>query len=516
VINHAMETASLLVVSSDSAVLRPLWSMKEPNCWRLEIVAHAWEAVDKVQSGMSLDLLVLDLPQGDAEGLHILHWLRRLRPSLPIILIGHSDDGDRKQESMRMGARDYLVRPLDDVELEAVIQRNLSVTHEATEADITSDDIEPVSNGSFFIGVSPIMRKLRAQAALLAETDAPVLIIGEDGSGKETTARLVHRLSVRSGFEFAKVNCAALPGDLLEKELFGYEKISTTAPTRTKRGKLELCTKGTILLDEITEMPPDLQSRLLQVLENKRFVRPGTSTYVEVDVRVLAASPFNVDRAISENRLREDLYHQLRTYTIHVPPLRERKDELPCLSRHFMHRLAKNYGLSPRELSPAIIEAWQAYHWPGNLRELEHSVKRYLMVGDKELAFQDGHSDPKRGANGVTVTKSQSMNHVAPLPSDSLDSLDGVPGFRSLRSLLQSVKSETEKNAIAATLEKTGWNRKAAARALKVSYRSLLYKIEQYHMVSSDSTLLPPGKGPKNTAAGLNNNGQTEWAQVGK
>lgn len=479
--NNAIEIASLLVVSSDSAVLRPLWSMKESNCWRLEIAANAWEAIDKVQSGRTLDLLLLDLQQGAGEGLHILHWLRRLRPALPIILIGYPDDVDRKQELIRMGARDYLVRPFEDHHLEMVIQHSLSAACEATETEITSDDVEPVSNGSFFIGISPIMRELRTQAALLAEVDAPVLILGEVGSGKETTARLIHRLSVRSGFEFAKVNCAALPGDLLERELFGYEKTGTAASARIKTGKLELCTKGTILLDEITEMPSGLQSKLLQVLQNKRFIRPGTSAYIEVDVRVLAASPTNIDRAISEHRLREDLYRQLRAYTIHVPPLRDRKEELPFLSRHFMHRLAKHYGLSPRDFSPAIIDAWQAYHWPGNLRELEHFVKRYLMVGDKELAFQNGQSDPMREANGAALARPQSVNHLTPSPRQSLER---VSDFQSLRSLLQSVKSETERNAIAMALEKTGWNRRAAARALKVSYRSLLYKIEQYHIAS--------------------------------
>ena len=348
-LENAIEATRLLVVSRDSAVLRPLWSMGESNGWQLEIAADPWEAIDRAQSGAPLDLLLLDLPQGNAEGLHSLRWLRRLRPALPIILIGHSDDNGRKQESIRMGARDYLIRPLEDRQLEMVIQHNLSMASEAIEADITSDDVEPVSNESFFIGVSPIMRKLRAQAALLAEANVPVLILGEDGSGKETTARLIHRLSVRSGFEFAKVNCAALPGDLLERELFGWERKGTNAPARTKTGKLELCAKGTIFLDEITEMPPGLQSNLLQVLKNKRFIRPGTSAFIEADVRVVAASSTNVERAISENRLSEDLYHQLSAYTIHVPSLRDRKEELSFLSRHFMHRLAKHYGLSPRE-----------------------------------------------------------------------------------------------------------------------------------------------------------------------
>ena len=251
------------------------------------------------------DLLLLDLPHGDGDGLHMLRWLRRLRPALPIILLGHPENVDKKQDAIRLGARDYLIRPLDERQLEMVIRHHLSTASEATETDITSDDVELIGDDTFFIGTSPIMRKLRARAALLAEADVPVLILGEGGSGKETTARLVHRLSFRSGFEFAKVNCAALPSDLLERELFGYEPDGTAATARTKSGKLELCAKGTILLDEITEMPMRVQANLLSVLQNKRFVRPGTSTSIEVDVRVLAASTTNMEHAISKNRLRE-------------------------------------------------------------------------------------------------------------------------------------------------------------------------------------------------------------------
>jgi two-component system response regulator AtoC len=477
------ELATLLVVSRDSAVLRPLWSMSEPNGWQLEIASDPWEAISRAQSPATLDLILLDLPQEHGDGLHSLHWLRKLRPELPILLIGHPDDNDRKQEGIRMGARDYLVRPLEDGELELAIRRNLFTAKEGDEATIASEDVEPVSDESFFIGVSPIMRKLRAQAALLAEANVPVLIRGEDGSGKETAARLIHRLSVRSGFEFAKVNCAALPADLLERELFGCETKCASAQPRTRAGKLELCAKGTIFLDEITELPASLQPRLLEVLEHKRFIRPGTSDYIDADVRIVAASSSNPDRAISESRFAEDLYHHLCGYTIHVPSLRDRKDELPLLSRHFMHRLARHYGLSPRELSPAIIETWQAYNWPGNLRELENCVKRYLLVGDEDLAFGVSRSGSEGESHGSVVTRPRNVKQLASLPGQPRT---GTSGSRSLRSVVQSVKAEAEKNAIAVALEKTGWNRKAAARLLKVSYRTVLYKIEQYQMNASD------------------------------
>ena len=480
----------LLAVSGDFAVLRPLNSIGESNGWRIEIAANEWEAMDRVQSGVIFDLVLLDLSTGEGEDLHTLRWLRRLRPLLPIVLVGHSRDAGKREESIRIGANDYVFKPIEERSLEMIIQSNLSTRSDVADMDITSDDVEQISDGRFFIGLSPIMRRLRSQVALLAESNVPVLILGEDGSGKETTARLVHRLSVRSAFEFAKVKCKALPGDLLDRELFGYERKGTVTESRIRSGKLEICAKGTILLDEITEMPMDLQSRLVKVLHNGRYIRPGSSTLIELDVRLLATSSTNLELAVSENRLDEALYRLLAEYTIHLPPLRERKNEIPSLAFHFMHQLARRYGMPAREMSSAIIEAWQAYEWPGNLRDLEHCVKRYLMVGDKELVVDRNRMKPEGETPGTAFALSRAGKQVAP-PRNS--SGPQVSDSKSLRSLIQSVKSEAEKNAISAALEKTGWNRKAAARLLKVSYRTVLYKIEQYKMTSLDASLYRRG-----------------------
>ena len=367
-ITRAIESSRLLVVSRDSVVLRPLWSMGESNHWQLECAANAWEAMERVQSGMTPDLLLLDLPHGDTDGLHILRWLRRLRPALPIILLGHPDDAGREQEALRLGARDYLVKPVDHSELETVIRHHLFTVGGNCEADITSDDVEPMSYDAFFIGISPIMRKLRARAALLAEANVPVLILGEGGSGKETTARLIHKLSARSGFEFAKVNCAALPSDLLERELFGCREMTGWHPRDLNQASWNSAQRVRCYWMKSPRCRWVYRPTCCRCCRTKRFMRPGTSIPVEVDVRVLAASTRNMEHAVSEKRLREDLYYLLSAYTIHVPPLRERKEELPLLSRHLMHQLAKHYGLTPRDFSPAIVEACQAYSWPGNLQ----------------------------------------------------------------------------------------------------------------------------------------------------
>ena len=497
------EILRLLVISRESAVLRPLWAVAEANSWQLESATHGWGAMERVQSGITPDLLLLDLPRADTDGLHFLRWLRRLRPELPIIVICDGGDSPTQQEAIRLGARTCVVRPVEDRLIEGVIRNQLSAAADDGQVDITSDDVEAVGDGDFFVGASPIMRNLRAQAELLAETDAPVLILGEIGSGKETAARLIHKLSVRSGFGFARVNCAALPSDLLEIELFGHER-DGRGPSHTKPGKFDTCEKGTILLDEISEMPMALQVNLLQILQTKHFSRPGSGVPVPVDVRILTASTTNVEPAISENKLREDLYYRLSNYTIRVPALRERREEFPLLLHHFMRQLASQYALSPRTFPPAILEACQCHSWPGNLRELENFVKRYLLAGGKELAFGAETDHQGRDENRAT-RRSGPANHLAP----TVRQLEiGISGSESLKSLVQTVKLEAEKNAIAAALERTGWNRKAAARLLKVSYRTLLYKIEQYQMKASDSVLVPGGAGIRSNGNGYGGNGR--------
>src|SRR5258705_2499905 len=244
------------------------------------------------------------------------------------------------------------------------------------------------------------MKKIRSQAALVANVDIPVLLLGESGTGKEVLGRLIHKLSQRAHRTFLKVNCAAVPADLLESELFGYEAGAFTGATHPKPGKFELCNKGTILLDEIGEMPPSLQAKLLHVLQDQQFSRLGSRTVVKVDVRILAATNINIPEALANKRLREDLYYRLNAFTLQLPPLRERKEEIPILLKHFMARMSEQYARPSLPLSANMLQAWQDYSWPGNLRELNNFIKRYLVLGDEKLAIQelqptnDSHARP--------------------------------------------------------------------------------------------------------------------------
>jgi DNA-binding NtrC family response regulator len=470
------ETLRLLVVSRESAVLRPLWSIPESNSWQIETAASAWDAIERVQSGLAPHLLVLDLPRGDGDSLHILRWLRRLRPDLPVIVTCFPEDGSKKKEATRLGAQEVLIRPFNEAELESVIRRHLLLPGNG-HSDVVSEDIEQLGADTFFVSASPITQKLRAQAELLAEADVPVLILGESGSGKDTVARLIHKLSVRSGFKFLRVNCTDMPGELLEAELFGSER-NSSHPAVLMQGKLEHAEKGTIFLDEIAEMPLGLQARLMQVLQEGTFSRPGSGRTIPVDVHLLAATSANIDRALAEKRLREDLYYRLSAFTVHVPPLRLRKEEITILLQHLMHKLSRHYGLPPREFSPAVLAACRDYAWPDNVKELEAFVKRYLLTGDKGFTL----GGEMNQADSMDVQASGWKGVATPVGAHDAQEEQSRP--RSLKSLIDSVKGEAEKNAIGTALQKTGWNRKAAARLLQVSYRTLLYKIDQYHMIA--------------------------------
>ena len=465
----------MLVVSRDPAPINALAAMGQTNAWHLETAGSGCEALERLQSNHIPNLVIVDLARGDADGLYALRWLRRVRPGLAVILLGYADDAQH-DEAIRLGARDYLLKPVKEQQLQAAIRRQLYGTNESgSEAELLHEQVIQVREDRFFVAASGLMKKLQAQAELLAQIDVPLLIVGESGSGKETVARLIHKLSVRSGFTFLKVNCAALPVELLEKELFGYEPGAFSAPGRVKPGKFELAENGTVFLDDIADVPANLQAKLLHVLQEKQFSRPGSGATVAVNVRIVATTGIDVERAMMEKRLREDLYYRLSAFTVHVPSLRQRKEEIPLLLGHFMNQLARHYGLPVRTLSTEFLQACQSYSWPGNLRELESFVKRYLVMGHEELL----HNENLRNGNEWTEDHPMAAPPETALVTETPSAEEQASG---LRSLVQTVKGEAERNAIAVALEQTRWNRKAAARLLKVSYRTLLYKIQQYHM----------------------------------
>jgi two-component system response regulator AtoC len=450
----------ILVVDDEPSMLRYLQTLLEVESYNVDTASSGEEALAKLKNGEP-DVVLLDvLMPGGIDGLQTLEQMREGHPKLKVIMLSCVSDTRKVVQAIRLGAQDYLTKPFQKNDLEAVIEQCLG--SKAT-VSVAQGEIEDLGDDVFFVCGSAPMRKIRSQAKLVANVDIPVLILGESGVGKEVIAKMIHKYSPRSHRTFLKVNCAAVPADLLESELFGYEPGAFTGATHAKPGKFELCNKGTILLDEIGEMPPSLQAKLLHVLQDQQFSRLGSRTVQKVDVRVLAATNINIQEAIASRKLREDLYYRLNGFSITLPPLRDRKEEVPLLLKHFMSQVAERYARPPLPLTPSLIHACEGYHWPGNLRELNNFVKRYLVLGDEEMAMAElaPHDDRSRAAaagagNGTAV------------------------GGNGLKSLVRSVKDEAEMEAISRALTETNWNRKKAAALLKISYKALLYKIRQY------------------------------------
>jgi two-component system response regulator AtoC len=330
--------------------------------------------------------------------------------------------------------------------------------------------LEELGNDAFFLAASKVMRDIHAKVCMIARPDVPVLITGESGVGKEVVANLLHRHSARASRQFMKINCAALPNDLLESELFGYEAGAFTGAMKSKPGKFEQCMKGTILLDEIGEMSPPLQAKLLHVLQDGEFSRLGARANTKVDVRMVAATNVNIEEAIAERKFREDLYYRLNTFIIHIPPLRERREEIPYLLAELSQRLAKANCLEPIGFSPRLLAAALDFGWPGNLRELGNFVKRHLIVRDEAAAILELESKMRSSRPAIRMNAHNDTGNGA---------------GSNLKSTVRSLKDQTEIRMIRNVLDETSWNRRIAAERLQISYRALLYKIRQYNLAAS-------------------------------
>jgi two-component system, NtrC family, response regulator AtoC len=480
-----MVSPHILVVGGEAATTRAVTAMLAATSCRTEEAATGAGAVAKAHCTPPPDLILLELNNGNDAGLQVLQEIRATRPELAVVVLLASGDTRQGVEAIRLGARDYLTVPLQEIELQQVVLRCLGPKLSIHEGPTDGREIvEHLGDDIFFVAASPAMRKVRIQAELLANINVPVLILGESGTGKEVTAHLIHKLSSRSQQRFLKVNCAALPGELLESELFGYERGAFTGAMRTKAGQFELCKEGTLLLDEVAEIPANLQAKLLHVLQDKQFFRLGGETLINVDVRVLAATNVDVHEAIAERRFREDLYYRLSAFTISLPPLRERQAEIPVLLRHFMTRLAALYSLPPVHLSAALMEACLRYPWPGNLRELENFVKRYLVMGDEAMAIAELRANWRLNQM-IKEPAVPIAPRSEPVPTN------GDSHRSQLTSVLRTLKNETELQAISRALQETRWNRKRAARLLNISYRGLLYKIRQHGITRATGAVLP-------------------------
>jgi two-component system response regulator AtoC len=417
-------------------------------------------------------LVLLDIKMPDMSGIEVLKKLNKVENRPEVIMLSGHDDTHYVVESIQSGAAEFIKKPFDVKEVEIHINGILEKNRLKREVTNLKTELRARSQYDAFIGDSPKIIQVKNLIEQVAGSELTVLIRGDSGTGKEIVARMLHNISGRSDESFTKVNCAAIPRDLLEAELFGYEKGAFTGAHKTKPGRFEVANKGTMFLDEIGDMPLELQSKLLQVLEQQEFVRVGGINTIHVDVRIICATNRNLEDAISQSRFRDDLFYRLNEITIFLPPLRERREDITLLVDHFIDKYNKLYQREVPAMTQNALDQLSAAQWPGNVRQLENLIKQVVVRGEESIIADllAGHSVPVGMQNSSPVTQ---PGHSAPVtPSAEKD--------YSLKKRVAETVSREEKTLIAEVLNRTNWNRRRAAEILEISYRSLLYKIKEY------------------------------------
>ncbi|MEW6275549.1 MAG: sigma-54 dependent transcriptional regulator [Bacillota bacterium] len=431
-------------------------------CWALEkaMRQEGYQALSTTSSKKGLELIkeespslvILDLKMPEMDGLEVLRRAREILPGLPVIILTAHGTIETAIEAMKIGAVDYLTKPFDLDELKIVIKQNLMVSQLVTEVNFLRAEL--ARKYTSIIGESKAIQEVKKLIEKVAKSNATVLITGESGTGKEVAALTIHQQSLRKDGPFVPVNCAALPEQLLESELFGHEKGAFTGAVARKLGRFELADRGTIFLDEITEIPLSMQVKLLRVLQEKSFERVGGTETLNVDVRVIAATNRDITLAMKQGQFREDLYYRLNVFQINMPPLKERKEDIPLLAQHFVEKFRPTYLVN--KISPAALELLVRYHWPGNIRELQNVIERAAII------CQGNEILPEHLPKELLATQKTTASSIINFPDQGI-SLD-----------------EVEKELILKALEKTGGNQTRAAQLLGITRSALLYRSQKY------------------------------------
>lgn len=377
--------ARILAVDDESSIRETLRSILETEGYAVEVAQGGHEAIDSFKN-QNFDVVLCDVKMQGMDGIEVLVALRELAPDLPVIMISGHGTIDTAVESLRKGAYDYIQKPLDLnrllVSLRNALDRNSLVAE-------TQRLRQKVQQESEIVGESKAIQEVRTMMQRVATTNARVLITGENGTGKELVARGIHQLSALVNGPFIEVNCAAIPSELIESELFGHEKGAFTSAIKQRKGKFELACDGTLFLDEIGDMSLDAQAKVLRALQEQRITRVGGDKEIEVNPRVIAATNKNLQEEIKAGRFREDLYHRLSVILIHVPPLRERKEDIPLLVERFIIALCAQNGMAKRKISSQAMKALTERPWTGNVRELHNIIERLLIMTDGEISSAD-------------------------------------------------------------------------------------------------------------------------------
>jgi two-component system response regulator AtoC len=487
----------VMIVDDDGAMRTFLQAFLAERGYGSMAWSNAEDAVREYQvsrpSAVVLDLMM----PGGMDGLQALAAFKRIDHEVPIIVVSSLSRTTTVVQAMKLGAADFVLKPFTDEEL-ALPLRNALKRHELSlELASVRGQLQHQSR-YVMLGVSHKMSEVRELIERVADTDATVLIEGESGTGKELVARALHARSPRAEMPFVKVNCAALPTELLESELFGFERGAFTGAIQHKAGKFEFANHGTMFLDEISEMSAPLQAKLLQVLQDGEFARLGGKADVHVDVRVIAATNRDLDQAVEEGHFRKDLFFRLNVVTILLPPLRDRREEIPDLVDHFLKKYSVQYNRARPDIPVQTLRLLMDYDWPGNIRELENVIKRLVILGGdfpirKELARTAAIPLSRSPASGTARVPADRPGATPPPAAAAAPPVAAAPaalepGTYSLKDIARTAARQAECELIARMLHHTRWNRKETAEILGISYKALLYKIKENGLDKVPST----------------------------
>jgi DNA-binding NtrC family response regulator len=462
-----MAATRVLIIEDNRDAAEALKLLVEPHGYAARIAATATEGRALFRD-WETPLVLMDLMLPDVEGLQLLREFRETRPEAQIIVVTGFGTVPAAVEAMAAGAFSFIEKPVDSAVLLAMLKKAEEKGAIAAENQRLRDEVREHTSFSL-VARSESMRKLFHMIGSVAVTDASVLITGESGTGKELIATAIHRNSRRANSPFIKINCAAIPDELIESELFGHKRGAFTGAVSDKTGLMELADGGTLLLDEVADVPQHVQAKLLRVLQDREFRPVGGNRAIQPNFRLLSATNVNTDTALSQGKIREDLYFRINTVMLSIPPLRERPEDIPLLVEHFLNKFASLYEREVTSVDPDAAKALRDYAWPGNVRELEHVIERAVIV-----------------AEGGEITRDDLM----PLARDD----ERVPRSRGFAIPPHYTLAEIEKLAIVQTLERTHWNKRKAASILGVYRPTLYHKLKKYNLIGQADVRPRPKK----------------------
>jgi two-component system response regulator AtoC len=451
----------VLVVDDEPSIRKVLQAHLSRDGHVVDAAADGAEAIDRL-GNEPYDLVISDLKMPGVGGLELLAFVRENHPGLPLIVITAHGTVDSAVEALKLGAQDYITKPFDHTELRAAVDKALRAER-ASRRTVQEDPGWREGKGRFdLIGLTPSMRKVYTLVEKVASSPTTVLVVGESGTGKELVARALHAQSSRKHEPFVSVNCGAIPENLFESELFGYEKGSFTGAVTSKPGRFELADKGTLLLDEVGELPLNMQVKLLRALQERKVERIGGLKPLPVDVRVIAATNVDLAAAVAAGRFREDLYYRLNVIPIRLPPLRERKEDIPLLVEHFLAGFNERLGKSVHSVRPDAMAVLQSWSWPGNIRELENVIERGVLLSE---------------GDELDLEALPGLDLGAPLEDEDTDA---DPDGLGLKEYVRVHTAKLERTLIQRSLEQESGNVTRAARRLEISRKSLQLKMKEY------------------------------------